>query len=150
MTDEGKGRQPDNHACFLCGDDYPSPLKVRPQVDRENGRARCEVAMPGAFQGWEGMAHGGIIAALLDEVSAYAAMTVAEPVVTAELDIRYRRPVPIDQELTASAEVRKREGRSVRVTAELRRGEELLASADARLVIIKSGTRDAGRGTRQS
>ena len=88
----------DNRCCFICGADNPIGLKTRPTRDETAGRAWLSVVIPEPFQGWAGVAHGGIIAALLDEVCAYAVMGVSKQVVTAELTVRYLKPVPLGRE----------------------------------------------------
>jgi uncharacterized protein (TIGR00369 family) len=96
------------------------------------------VTIPAEYQGWEGVVHGGMIAALLDEVSAYAAMGVSKQIVTAELNIRYLKPVPVGCEVNVEAQVRERLRRTIMVDAVMSlRGEEL-ACAEARMVVLKS------------
>lgn len=51
-----------------------------------------------AFQGYNNVLHGGIQATLMDEIASwlvYVKMLTAG--VTSKLDIRYKKPVPIDQ-----------------------------------------------------
>ncbi len=47
------------------------------------------------FQGWEGIAHGGIVATILDEVMGWALAAADAWGYTAKLSIAYRRPVPV-------------------------------------------------------
>ena len=51
------------------------------------------------FQGYPGVVHGGIIASMMDEVMGRVFMggAIDRFMVTAELKIRYRKPVPILQ-----------------------------------------------------
>lgn len=127
----------DNKYCFICGKDNPVGLKADVQVDQQAKSASCRVSVPAEFQGWQGMAHGGIIGALLDEVCAYAGMTVAMPVVTGELKTRYRKPVPVDHMLTISARVTDQRRSTLTVEAELAADGMVLASAVATMVIVK-------------
>jgi len=110
------------------------------QVDRETQSASCELVIPAEYQGWEGMVHGGIIAALLDEVCAYAGMTVSEQVVTGELKTRFRKPVPVERLVTVSAKVAKQARRTVMVEAQLAMDGRVLAGAEAKMVIVSSKT----------
>lgn len=128
----------DNQYCFVCGKDNPVGLKLNIDVDREAQRAEASIAVPAEYQGWEGMVHGGIISSLLDEVCAYAGMTVAKTVVTGELTTRYRKPVPVETEIRATARVIKHARRTVTVEAELIKEDEVLASAEAKMVIVRS------------
>ncbi len=82
-------------------------------------------------QGAPGIVHGGIVGAALDEACGLLATWYRFPTVTARIAVRFRRPVPINQKLQATAAVRASRGRRIEVTAELRDGREVLAEADA-------------------
>ena len=109
---------------------------MEPRVDAGNREASFDIRLPAEYQGWQGMAHGGIIAALLDEVSAYAAMTVSEPIVTSALNVRYLKPVPVAELITARARVVRQKGRSIFTGAELLWHDQVMASAEGRLVVV--------------
>lgn len=128
----------DNRYCFVCGPDNPVGLKTNFEVDRDSQSARCTLAVPAEYQGWQGMVHGGIISALLDEVSAYAGMTVATTVVTGELTTRFRKSVPVEQEITVFAQVIKQVRRVVMVEATLVMQGEVLASSEAKMMVVRS------------
>ena len=128
----------DNRRCMICGPDNPFGLKARPQRDEAAGRAWLTTVLPPEYQGWEGVAHGGMVAALLDEVSAYAAMAVSKQIVTAELTVRYLKPVPLGREIYVEAHVRDRIRRSVSVEAVMTCEGEVLARASGRMVVLKS------------
>jgi uncharacterized protein (TIGR00369 family) len=70
-------------------------------------------------EGGHGVAHGGWIASALDEALGRLPTLLGDPAVTAELNIRYLRPVPLGKQLTASARVVSREGRRWRIEGEL-------------------------------
>jgi len=128
----------DNHYCFICGRDNPLGFKAAITVDRETQSAQCTLVVPAEYQGWQGMVHGGIISALLDEVCAYAGMTVAGTVVTGELKTRFHKPVPVEHEVTVSAQVVNQARRTVLVEAKLFLQGEVLASAEAKMVVVRS------------
>jgi len=130
----------DNRCCFICGPGNPIGLKVKPSRDETTGRAWMTVVIPREYQGWEGIAHGGIVAALLDEVSAYATMSVSKQVVTGELTIRYLKPVPIGQEITVAAHVCEQVRRTVKVESIMTWQGETLARAEARMVVLRSSS----------
>lgn len=127
----------DNRRCFICGPANPIGLKAKPAYDHTAGQAWMTVVIPSDYQGWEGIAHGGIVAALLDEVSAYAAMSLTKQIVTGELTIRYLKPVPIERELTLEAQVREQIRRTVKVEASLKCDGEILARSEARMVVLR-------------
>ena len=127
----------DNRCCFICGPQNPIGLKVKPSRDEAAGRAWLTVVIPADFQGWEGVAHGGIVAALLDEVSVYAGMGISKQIVTAELTTRYLKPVPTGREVLVEARVREQVRRSVKVDAQMSCEGEVLARSEARIVILR-------------
>lgn len=128
----------DNQYCFICGHSNPDGLQATIVVNRKAQSASCTLVIPAKYQGWKGMAHGGIISSLLDEVCAYAGMTVGDPVVTGELKTRFHKPAPVEQEVTVSAQVIKRVRRAVLIEAQLTMGTVVLASAEAKMVIVRS------------
>lgn len=127
----------DNRHCFICGPANPIGLRARPTCDGTSGRAWLTVVIPADYQGWAGMAHGGIVAALLDEVSAYAAMSISRQIVTGELTVRYLKPVPVGREICAEAQVCEHARRSIKVEAILTCDGESLARSEAKMVILR-------------
>jgi uncharacterized protein (TIGR00369 family) len=128
----------DNQYCFVCGLRNPVGLKVTMGVDRESKSAACTIVIPSEYQGWKDMVYGGIISALLDEVCAYAGMTVGESVVTGELKIRFLKPVPVEQEVIVTARVVNHTRRTVQVDAQFTMKGQVLASAEGKMVIVRS------------
>lgn len=72
-------------------------------ADGEGVRARLELAP--LYQGWRGIAHGGIVMALLDEAMAHAAGFAGHRGVTAMVNVRFRRPVPLEQPIDVRGRV---------------------------------------------
>lgn len=86
----------DDHRCFVCGELNREGLRVDFTYP-EPGRCRAEFAVAPKFQGWRGIVHGGIISALLDEAFAHARGGAGrgdgEAAVTAEMTVRFKKPV---------------------------------------------------------
>ncbi|HYZ18104.1 MAG TPA: PaaI family thioesterase [Gaiellaceae bacterium] len=80
-------------------------------------------------QGGPGLAHGGMVAALLDEACGLVATWYRFPSVTGRLFVDYRRPVPINRPLVVRARVEDAKGRRVHVRGDLAEGDEVLAEA---------------------
>lgn len=95
----------DDGRCFICGKDNPIGLKAEFRKDPARRRAETQVLIGEQFQGWQGITHGGIISALLDEICAQACICSGLHVVTSELKLRYRAPVPTGSLVTAIGEV---------------------------------------------
>jgi acyl-coenzyme A thioesterase PaaI-like protein len=87
-------------------------------------------------QGAPGIVHGGIVGAALDEACGLLATWHRFPTVTARIAVRFRKPVPINRELEAVAEVTGSRGRRIEVTAELLDGSSVLADADGTFIHV--------------
>jgi uncharacterized protein (TIGR00369 family) len=129
----------DNH-CFVCGELNLSGLRVRPRIDAPNQSATMRLVIPRAFQGWQGVVHGGILATLLDETCAYAAKGLVPHVVTAEITVTYKKPVPIETEVLVSATVVSRRHKIIEVKGQIAIDGELYAEASARMFIVAGGS----------
>ena len=60
-----------------------------------------ETTLDRRFEGWEGMAHGGILCTILDEVMAWALVGADDWGVTARMSVDFRKPVPIGRPIRA-------------------------------------------------
>jgi len=60
-------------------------------------------------QGWPGVLHGGLVCTLLDEVMARVFFFDQEErwMVTAKMEVRYFKPVPLEQPLTLGGGITK-------------------------------------------
>jgi acyl-CoA thioesterase FadM len=72
-----------------------------------------------------------LVGAALDEACGLLATWYRFPTVTARIFVRYRRPVPINRELTVTARLTNARGRRIHVDGRLRDGDEVLAEARA-------------------
>ena len=87
--------------CFICGVENPVGLHLH-IYETEPGVVETISTAPEHFQGYPGVMHGGIVAAILDEVSGRAHMgDPSSPrfMFTGKLEIKYRKNVPIGQPL---------------------------------------------------
>jgi len=78
-------------------------LKISWYNDTATQRISATVTVPEHFNGYPGIVHGGIIAALLDETAGRALLLDGGDdrlMVTIELRVKYRRPTPTGQPLT--------------------------------------------------
>jgi uncharacterized protein (TIGR00369 family) len=131
-------KQPNSLKCFVCGVENPAGLQLA-FYEQEDGAVISEVTLPDRYQGYPGVVHGGIVASMLDEVAGRAAMQgdTARFMMTAKMEIRYRRPVPIGQPLRLVGRLEKRRGRLTTVRGEIRLPDGSLgAEAEALLLDI--------------
>ena len=101
--------------CFACGQENPIGLKLKFRWDGKS--ARAEFTPTELHQGWSGIVHGGIIACLLDEAMSYATLFEKLDTVTAKLEVRIKRPVPIGQALSISGSVTRKTRRLAETSA---------------------------------
>jgi acyl-coenzyme A thioesterase PaaI-like protein len=119
MTD----RQPSSRSCFVCGRENGLGLKARWVSDRSTREARSQLVIPEHFNGYPGVVHGGIITALLDEGMARSVLIDGgfdDLLVTAKLEVVFRRPTPTDTPVTVVARLTRRVGNRAIAEAELR------------------------------
>lgn len=112
------------HGCFACGTENPIGLNLK---FYSQGDAVCtEITLNKVYEGWEGIAHGGIVTTLLDEIMSWAVLYSKKVfIVTRSMTVKYIRPIMIgtplyitgrvigDMEfpkIGARAEIRDREG----------------------------------------
>jgi uncharacterized protein (TIGR00369 family) len=88
-------KQANSEDCFICGMENPAGLKLSFH-EYPDGSVRSSLKIKTEYQGWPGIVHGGIIASLLDEVTARVFMndsTGKRLMMTAKLEVRFRKPV---------------------------------------------------------
>jgi len=122
--------------CFVCGEKNPIGCKAAINVDQEQASSWTRVKLPTEFQGWRDVVHGGILAALLDEVCIYACRTRADQCVTAELQVRYRKPVPVGSEVEVFGQLVACERKIWQAAAQLKIAGTLYAEAEAKVYIL--------------
>jgi uncharacterized protein (TIGR00369 family) len=109
--------------CFLCGVQNPVGLKLVFYEDPEAEQVLAEFVIPAEYQGYPGVVHGGIVAAILDEVSGRAVLLSRsndDLMATLRLTIRYRHPTPTETPLTAVGWVERLSGKGAQVGGEIR------------------------------
>jgi acyl-coenzyme A thioesterase PaaI-like protein len=94
----------DNHRCFVCGRDNPDGLHLEFEPEGVSG-ARTTCVIPERFQGFAGIAHGGILATILDECMVSTVWLHGSTAVTARLEVRLRRPVGVGERVTFRARI---------------------------------------------
>jgi len=95
-------RQQTHAWCVVCGAVNPLGLKIDFSLQPDGG---VEGVFSGsaALQGYDGLLHGGVIAALLDGAMTNCLFAYDRVAVTAELIVRYREPVQARNPVTVRA-----------------------------------------------
>ena len=109
---EGLRRLPSHYPmCFGCGPEHPTGLKL--QMWGDENRVSGSFTVTEHHQGAPGLAHGGVLAAALDEGMGYLLWLLMAPAVTGHLEIDYRKPVPVGSRVELQGAVEKQEGRKI-------------------------------------
>jgi acyl-CoA thioesterase FadM len=139
------------HNCFACG--TANPIGLNLQFYNLGNEVCSEITLGKNHEGWENMAHGGIVSTLLDEVMSWTIMYFKKIfLVTRKMDIKYIRPVLIGTPLTvkgriqndseppkikARAEIRDSEGRLL-----VRGGAEFVCVPEEKLAFVPEGLKE--------
>jgi uncharacterized protein (TIGR00369 family) len=124
--------------CFGCGGANDQGMKLAFVQDNERRRIVGRFVLGERYQGGGGMAHGGIIATLLDEAMGKVCRFREVRAVTAELSVQYLKPVSVREEIIVEGwEEAEQKGRNLFHVGEIRNvGGDVLALGKARFVII--------------
>jgi len=131
--------QPSSKHCFVCGVANPCGLHLK-FFEEIPGEVTCDFTVPENFQGYPGIVHGGVISAILDEVSGRTIM--GEPdnprfMFTARMEVRFHKNVPVGRPLHAEGKVLQIRKRVATVTGGIYDLEgNLLAECESLLVDI--------------
>ena len=123
--------------CFVCGDKNEIGLQVKFFADETH--AIGEYTAQEQFQGYHGILHGGITASLLDEIMIKAVYALDVVAVTAEMTVRYKKPVKTGDRLTLTGKVLAKRGRFFSTSGEARRADgELVATATGKYLVVSA------------
>lgn len=112
-------------------------MKLTFELDQDTRRASGKFVLGPRYGGGAGFAHGGVIAILLDEAMGKISKLTDERAVTAELNIEYRKPVPVDAEIAVSGWQENEKGRNRFRIGEIHDLQgNLLARGRGRFVVI--------------
>jgi acyl-coenzyme A thioesterase PaaI-like protein len=103
-------------ACFVCGPSHPLGLRIR-YAPRADGSMAAHWTPDRNWEGFPGIVHGGIVSTILDEAMSKAVAASGHKALTAELKVRFRRPVPLDREVAIRGWILDRRKRRIRTEA---------------------------------
>ncbi|HYM82847.1 MAG TPA: PaaI family thioesterase [Candidatus Dormibacteraeota bacterium] len=128
---EGRPLRFEPHDCFACGSLNVGGLQLVLHV--EGAACWTELELPARFQGWEGIAHGGIVCTIRDEVMAWALVGQDAWGLTARMTVEFKRPVRVGTRLRAEGRLGSARRRLLTTSARLVDADtgDLLATAEA-------------------
>ena len=124
------------HHCFACGELNEAGLHLELHTSPEG--AWTELVLEPRFQGWDGVAHGGIVCTILDEVMAWAVIGRGTWGVTAQMSVRFRRPVHAGTGIRAEGRVIEEGRRAAKATGQVVDAAtgEVLATGESTFVAV--------------
>ena len=134
-------KQPNSRMCFVCGLQNPAGLHLAFYEDHEVNpkQVHAEVLIPNRYQGYPGVAHGGILAAILDELAGRAVLiggSDEDLMMTLKMELRYRLPTPTETPLTGVGWITQHRENRARAHGELRLPDGGV-SVEAELVLMR-------------
>ena len=125
----------DNGGCFACGSANDCGLHL--SFDYRDGRLKVLYKTEERFQGYKDILHGGITATLIDEAASHLAFRKGHLTVTAEIKIKYLKPVPIGEIISVECEEKYLRGKILSVSSAVCSSSGIpLASGEVLLYII--------------
>lgn len=124
--------------CFVCGRENPVGLKLQFYEEPEANQVRADIVIPDEYQGYPGVAHGGIVSTILDEISGRAAMMEEAGqrlLVTLRMTVRFRRPTPTESSLTAVGWLERKSGMGAKVAGEIRLADGTVTASCTSLLV---------------
>lgn len=123
----------DDSYCFICGEKNPKGLNLS-FTDTDNGVSAVFI-LKKEYQGYKGIIHGGLIAAILDEAMIKAANQKGYNAVTAEMTVRFMNPLMTDLEAWVEGRILKESKKILKATASLKREGAIIAEAEGKLYV---------------
>ncbi|HEX9494991.1 MAG TPA: PaaI family thioesterase [Candidatus Limnocylindria bacterium] len=123
------------HWCFACGRLNPTGLQL--DFDVSTDRATARYTGERRHQGYDGTIHGGVVTALLDETMGWAIFHQGIWGVTAKIEVAFKRPVPVGEELVVTGVVSRDRGRTIETTGTLTQASDGEVLAEASAVFVR-------------
>jgi uncharacterized protein (TIGR00369 family) len=128
----------DNQRCYVCGKENPAGLQVAFEIDKNARTITGRFTPKQVHEGWEGIVHGGVIAALLDEAMVKLAAHLGIPAVSAEITVKFKNPAAAADTLAISGRITKEARRLIEAEATVTRGLVIVAEAKGKLLKVGS------------
>jgi acyl-coenzyme A thioesterase PaaI-like protein len=117
-----------------------SPWGLDIEVHQHGEEVEATVTLRAAHEGAPGRSHGGIVAALFDDVFGFILGVIKQPAFTGELSIRYEAGTPLHRRLVCRGRLAERSGRKLWIEGELvditTPGEPVVARAKGLFITV--------------
>ncbi len=120
-------------ACLLCGSRNPAGFHLNFSI-LPDGSVTASSDCPGHLQGYSGMLHGGVSAALLDSAMANCLFAMGIAAVTAEMFLKYKAPVRCGIPVSVTARLEKSYPPLYELAAEISQSGKTVALARAKFM----------------
>lgn len=132
-------KQPGSYHCFICGRKNPVGLKMD-FYNSGPGEVTAEYTVPEIYQGYPGVVHGGITAAMLDETAGRSVMADGDGneqfFMTLKLEIKYREKVPTETPLKIIGRLIRLNGRRATAHGEIQLPDGTVAAEAKALLAL--------------
>lgn len=122
--------------CFGCGVEHPTGLHM--QMAGSGQRVVGSFTVTEHHQGAPGLAHGGVVAAAMDEAMGFLLWLLQTLAVTAHLEVDFRNPVPVGSVLELEGGVEREEGRKIFARMTGRVGGQVAVEAHALFLKVRA------------
>ncbi len=124
-----------DNRCFACGSENPVGMHL--EIRENEAGVWAPLRLTQLFQGYQNIIHGGIIATILDEMAVWASFKKGHKAVTAELNVRIKKPMFAGAEYLATGRITAVKYKLVKAQAEIKQVDgEIIAWADVKLIKI--------------
>ena len=125
-----------DNSCFCCGVDNDRGFHLQFNYPTQ-GEAESRLLVPEWCAGWKGVTHGGFLTMLMDELMAHACNAFAASAVTADMSVKFIKPVPTGSTVTIRGWAEPPRGRVIATKASiLSEDGRALAEASARFITM--------------
>ena len=123
--------------CFVCGRKNRNGMQLEFSWDAEKKQAGTIWRPKAYMQGFKEVVHGGFITMVLDEVMAKVCLFSNKPAVTLRIEVKFIKPVLVNEELSVTGRCIESRGRRMKLEAWCRDSEgEKRAEAGAIFLAI--------------
>jgi uncharacterized protein (TIGR00369 family) len=121
--------------CWICGEKNKGGLRLKFDLNKTAKTLQTSFIPTETYQGYNGIVHGGILSALLDEAMAKLAFELGYNAITALLNVRFKSPAKVKDKLMVRGEIIEVNRRLVLAKATIHREDgTLIAEGDSKLV----------------